>query len=157
MTPATTPGARRRAALFVVLAALMFLGPAYRQVFGQRSRFVRDWELFNEVGVGLVVAEFSARGPDGAETPVDRYAGLGYADRRLAPRWLRTMIGEAGVLQVAARLCQRLAPIDLRARARIATMDGWVPAFAGEHDLCQPLPPMRQIPGTRPRSHEDPR
>jgi hypothetical protein len=149
--------ARGRALLFLIVAALVFVTPAWRQVLGQRSRYVRDWELFNEVGVGLVVADFSRRDEDGSETAIDRYAALGYADRTLAPRWLRSMHGEAGMMHVARKLCERLGPVDLRAQAQIATMNGWVPAFAGENNLCGPLPPRPQIPGTRPRSHEDPR
>jgi len=145
-----------RAALFLAAAALIVLPPAYRQVFGQRSRFVRDWELFHEVGVGLAVVEFSARATDGTATAIDRYAALGYHDRRLAPRWLRTMVGDAGVLLVARKLCERLGPIDLRARGRLATMAGWKTRFAEEHDLCGPLPPRPIDPDTRPRSHEDP-
>lgn len=154
MTTANT--ARARAIVFVVIAAALLLMPAYRQVFGLRSRFVRDWELFNEVGVGLVVAEFTTRAADGREATIDRYAALGYADRKRAPRWLQTMSGEAGLLEVASKLCAKLGAVDLRARARIATMRGWVPVFTGEYDLCRPLPPRPQIPGTRPRSHEDP-
>jgi len=142
--------------VFVVVAAVLLLTPAYRQVFGLRSRFVRDWELFNEVGVGLVVAEFTVRDADGRETAIDRYAALGRAGGPAAPRWLRAMHGEAGLLRVAGELCKRLGPVDLRARARIATMRGWVPLHAGEHDLCRPLPPRPPIPGARPRGHEDP-
>lgn len=156
MTTVTRTTARARAAVFVVVAAALFLVPGLRQVFGLRSRFVHDWELFNEVGVGIVVAEFTTRAPDGREAPIDRYVALGYSDHRLAPRWLRLMAGEAGMLQVAGKLCERLGAVDLRAHAQIATMQGWVPAFAGEHDLCKPLPPRRQIQGTRPRSHVDP-
>lgn len=140
--------------MFVVLAGLMFAGPAYRQVFGRDSRFIRDWELFHEVGVGLVVAEFVTRDADGAEVAIDRYVALGYDDRRLAPRWLRSMVGEPGFLHVATKLCARLGSVDLRGRAQIATMQGWVTVFDGEQDLCEPLPPRRQIPGTRPRSHD---
>ncbi|WP_434416932.1 hypothetical protein [Nannocystis pusilla] len=151
----TTTATRTRALVFVAVAAGLMLMPAYRQVFGGRSRFVRDWELFNEVGVGLVVAEFSVRDGAGRETPIDRYAALG-RERRTAPRWLRTMTGEAGLLRVASELCGKLGAVDLRARAHIATMQGWVPLHAGEHDLCRPLPPRPQIPGTRPRGHEDP-
>ncbi|MCY1007812.1 hypothetical protein OV079_20095 [Nannocystis pusilla] len=151
----TTTATRTRALVFVAVAAGLVLMPAYRQVFGGRSRFVRDWELFNEVGVGLVVAAFSVRDADGRETPIDRYAALG-RERPTAPRWLRTMTGEAGLLRVAGELCGKLGAVDLRARASIATMRGWVPLHAGEHDLCRPLPPRPQIPGTRPRGHEDP-
>ncbi|MDC0715800.1 hypothetical protein [Nannocystis bainbridge] len=152
---ATTTTARRaRAIVFVAVAAGLLLIPAYRQLFGGRSRFVRDWELFNEVGVGLVVAEFSVRDGQGREAPIDRYAALG-RERATAPRWLRTMTGEAGLMRVAGELCARLGSVDLRARARIATMRGWVLLHAGEHDLCRPLPPRPQIPGTRPRGHED--
>ncbi|MDC0666986.1 hypothetical protein [Nannocystis radixulma] len=151
----TARRARARAIVFVVVAAALFLMPAYRQVFGLRSRFVRDWELFNEVGVGLVVAEFAVRGADGHETAIDRYAALGRPDRAAAPRWSRSMQGEAGLLRVAGELCTRLGPVDLRARASIATMNGWVPLHAGEHDLCRPLPPRPPVAGVRPRGHED--
>lgn len=142
--------------LFVVVAAFVLLAPAYRQVFGERSRYLRDWELFHELGVGLVVAEFSARAADGSLTPIDRHAALGYPDRRLAPRWLRTITGEGGVVLVARKLCDRLGPVDIRAHARIATMAGWIPAFAGEDDLCRPLPPRPIDPSTRMRSNVDP-
>ncbi len=142
--------------VFVVVAAFVLLAPAYQQVLRERSRYLRDWELFHEVGVGLVVADFSARAVDGGLTPIDRYAALGYADHRLAPRWLRTITGEGGVVLVARKLCDRLGPVDIRAHARIATMAGWIPSFAGEHDLCRPLPPRPIDPSTRMRSNVAP-
>lgn len=142
-----------RVVVFVVVAGFVALAPAYHHVFGGRSRFVRDWELFHEIGVGLAVVEYSVRAADGALTPIDRYAALGYDDRRLAPRWLRSITGEAGVMLVGRKLCERLGPVDLRAHARIATMAGWVTKFAGEDDLCRPLPPRPIDPSTRMRSH----
>lgn len=140
-------------AVFAVVAGSMALAPALPQVFGARSRFARDWELFHELGVGLARVEYSARAADGALAPLDRYAALGYADRRLAPRWLRSIEGEAGVVGVGRKLCERLAPVDVRVHAEIATMAGWVTKFAGEHDLCRPLPPRPIDPSTRMRSH----
>lgn len=151
------PGRRgaAQALVFVIVASFVGLAPGYHAIFGARSRYLRDWELFHELGVGLVVAEFSVRAEDGRLTAIDRYLALGYQDRKLAPRWLRTMIGEGGVALVARKLCERLGPVDLRANARIATMAGWVPAFAGEDDLCQPLPPRPVEPSRRMRSHGD--
>lgn len=144
---------RWRVAVFAAVAGFMALAPAWPQVLGERSRFARDWELFHELGVGLARVDYSVRARDGALTPIDRYAALGYADRRLAPKWLRTISGEAGVVAVGRKLCERLGAVEVRAHADIATMAGWVTKFAGEHDLCKPLPPRPIDPATRMRSH----
>ncbi len=48
---------------------------------------------------------------------------------------------------MARELCGKLGPVDLRARASIATMQGWVPLHAGEHDLYRPAALAAADPG----------
>ena len=132
----------------------MLASPAHR-VLGGRSRYLRAWMLYRDVGVGLVEARFVRRAADGSEQPVDRFVALGVR-RGSAPRALTHIEGEAGLHRVCTQLCAALGPgADLRVYARIATTSGWAEVERGEHDRCQPVPPRPVRPDVRPRSLHD--
>ncbi|MEZ4382599.1 MAG: hypothetical protein R3A79_14775 [Nannocystaceae bacterium] len=142
-----------RGAAWIALAAWIVGAPAYRQLGGGRARWMPTWDLYSSVGLDLVRARyFAVRTDAGGATrePIDRYAALGFDDRRKAPRWLRTIRGESGALKVGRALCERLDPgVGLQVEAEIATWDGWAPLFADVDDLCRPLPTRRA--SRRPR------
>ncbi len=117
-----------RAAAFVLIAGWILLSPAYVQILGRRSRFVRPWVMFRGSGVGLVDAEFYLRQPDGTLVPLDRFATLGYAGPSSAPDEVRRIRGEEGLRQATQSLAEALGTdADLRVRARLAGRRGWVP------------------------------
>jgi hypothetical protein len=137
-----------RGAAWIAFAAWIIGAPAYRPLAGGRARWMPTWDLYSNIGLDLVRARYFAvrRGPDGTEerAALDRYAALGYDDRRKAPRWLRTIRGDGGALKIGRQLCDRLGPgVAVQVEATIATWDGWEPIFADVDDLCQPIAPRR--------------
>ncbi|MCB9570381.1 MAG: hypothetical protein H6710_24745 [Myxococcales bacterium] len=134
-----------------LIAAWIVAAPAWRQLHGARTRWMPTWDMYAEPGLEIVRGRFLAVRGDHLEE-LDRYALLGHREPRAAPRWLRTIRGEAGALRVARALCERLGgDVAIRLDGQIATWDGWQPLFADVDDLCRPLGPR---PITRRRRHE---
>jgi hypothetical protein len=121
---------------FAAILALEVLGPFYRHVLHGRNPIFRNWVMYRGVGLGLVDVRFVRRLPDGGETPVDRFAALGYTGRADAPLDLWRIVGRDGLARVTERLCREAAG-DLRAHARLATNDGWEELLDGDEPLCE--------------------
>jgi hypothetical protein len=128
---------RLRTAAFAVLAAWILLSPAWPQVFGGRSPLIRPWVMFASRGSGLVVPEFSQNRPGADPVVLDRYAILGFDDRREAPAWVRRIQGRRGLARVVEALCRAAgADADLRVTARVATSRGWERLLVGDSNVC---------------------
>ena len=117
---------KRRGALFLFLTAWIWLGPAYRQVFGGESPYVNRWRMFSGVGLGLLEVKYERELPGGERERLDHYRLLGYRGRDDAPRSL-SHITDFGVAQrVGMALCRRLSPGSrVYLQARRAVLDGW--------------------------------
>lgn len=125
---------RLRSLMFVMIAAVVLLGPAYHQVFERHTRWLRPWMMFRDTAIELLDVEFRVRAANGTEQVIDRFETLGHPNPRTAPKWVRRVVK---IRKLSRELCQALGPgTDLRIYAQRATVDGWKPRFAGEKNLC---------------------
>lgn len=148
MLERATATASLRLAAIAAIAAWLLLAPAARQLAGSERRWLPAWDMYAEVGLGIVRARFYAVDELGQRTLLDRHRVLGRRDPRGGP--LTTLRGEAGVLRVARELCGHLGPgVKLQIDGQIATWSGWEPLLADADDLCRPLPPRPHRPTKR--------
>ncbi len=132
---------RARLVAFGLIVAFQFGGPFYRQVLHGQNPIFKNWVMYRGVGTGLVEVTFFQRDTPQRDTPVDRFAVLGF-ERRTAPETLFRIAGAKGFARVTRQLCERLGPnADLRAHAREATAHGWRPLARGHDNLCAPHDP----------------
>ncbi len=129
-----------RAAAFTVILAFMAFGPFYRQVLRGDQQIFRHWVMFSGIALGVVDATYRQRHRDGTEIEIDRFAALGYAEPRDAPRSIRLIKGRSGTDRVAEKLCRRLGPdADIRVTSRWASRQGWRPGYRGNRNFCRIL------------------
>lgn len=125
-----------RAALVLLLGALILLGPGYRQVLGLNSPWLRPWVMYsgfarNACDMGLYVDDL-----EGTVEVLDRFETLGrdawYTQSRRRRR-LRRKAVDGTILQV----CRRLPDPDrLRARVRCGSRHSWEIVYTGEEKAC---------------------
>lgn len=124
---------RLRLAAFLVIAAFMIAGPAAEQVLGLRTKLLRSWTMFSEIGFGVIDASFAIRQPDGTLVPLDRFEMLG------APRdgKLKRIEDRAELASIIERLCAAAGQgADIRVSARQAGRDGWRIVHADTRNAC---------------------
>lgn len=148
MLERATANAPLRLAAITAIAAWLLLAPAARQLDGSERRWLPAWDMYADLGIGIVRARFYAVDEHGQRALLDRHRVLGRRDPRGGP--LATLRGEAGVLRVARELCDRLGPgVKIQLDGEIATWSGWEPLLADIDDLCRPLPPRPHRPTKR--------
>lgn len=137
---------RLRLVAFAVLAAVIVLGPFYRQVLHGEMRAFRSWRMFRGLGHDVCDVRYSRVMPDGRAMDVDRYTLLGVARPPHAPRDIWMIESMAAAAELAQRLCEHLPPTerDLRLAARCGSRAGWLPASDGSRNFCAPAPGASQ-------------
>ena len=121
---------------FIVLAALMLLGPIYGHFFATGSGQYVGWRMYSRSSVGFCTVRYYQVDARGQRTPVDRIAALGYAGKRL-PRNLWRVPNLQTARLHGRKMCRRLpGKPDLRLDARCATKQGWDQVASGGVPLC---------------------
>jgi hypothetical protein len=123
---------------FVALAAVICLGPAYRQVLGRRSHVLRHWTMFYGFGSQICDVRYQRVRVDGDRDALDRFAILGdapVADDADGIRKIRTV---ERAEEIGRLLCERLptSERDVRLVARCGSKQGWKAASDGSRNLC---------------------
>lgn len=137
---------QRRVFALVLIGGFFVATPVIRQVFGLGNGWLRAWQMFAGLSTDLCEVQLYVRA-DGADTPVDRLAALGFDRRADAAPNQRLLKDVPAVVESAQAVCKKLGEgVDLRAVARCATMQGWEPALAREENLCAVARPVRARP-----------
>ena len=122
-----------RAAAFVLLLAWMLAGPIAKQVLGSKIPWLRDWAMFDPVGLGIIDARFfDARG--GSLRPVLSPLLGGH---NINISGYRGLVSDAEVVNASREMCASSGPdADIRVITRRATRRGWVAGRDGSENLC---------------------
>ena len=123
-----------RGTVFFALAAIIVLGPFYRQVLGGDSEWFRAWRMFRGNSIGICDVRYERRTDQGDE-PIDRFAVLGYDVWAEAPREIRS-IRENKLDDVTRRICKALPGADVRVTARCAQQSGWKTKRSPDRNAC---------------------
>jgi hypothetical protein len=123
-----------RGFVFVVLAAIIVLGPFDRQVLGGRSEWFRAWRMFRGNSIGICDVRYVRHTEQGDE-PIDRFEVLGYDVWAEAPREIRS-IRENKLDDVTRRICRALPGADVRVTARCAEQAGWKKKRSPDRNAC---------------------
>ena len=130
-----TAGAARSLVFVLVLAAIV-VGPGHLRWLVARST-LDGWSMYHDLGVGLVDARFVQVTASGARLDLD-FLMLLRSEPRPISRRLRSL-GEFEALGL--KLCAALGPgADVRAHARVATLEGWTVAATGDANVCAARP-----------------
>ena len=127
---------RLRFPIFIVLAALMLLGPVYGHFFATGSARYLGWRMYSRSSVGFCAVRYFTVDAQGRSTLVDHVRALGYADRPV-PKDLWRVPSLRAARVHGRKICQRLGGHpDVRLEARCASPDGWVEVASGGVPLC---------------------
>ncbi len=126
-----------RTLAFLAVAGFIIGGPMWKQGLDRRSQVLFQWVMFSGYGTDVCDVRYVEVAADGARTPVDRYAVLGYDTKADAPGSIKKMKDLAAAKAVGKKLCRKLPEgTDLRTRVRCATKDGWRTMSKAEENLC---------------------
>lgn len=131
------PSLVARGAVFCVLVAYFTIGPAFKQVLGADTPYLRSWRMYSN-RFPICEVRYLRTDSAGPSSPVDRFELL-EEPRATAPLALRRIENPGEAVAIAARLCSRAGDDDeIRAYVRCASLegDGWSVEMAGEEDLC---------------------
>jgi hypothetical protein len=133
-----------RVLVFLALAAIICLGPAYRQVLGRRSDVLRHWTMFHGFGSQICDVRYVRHRGDGELEAVDRFEMLASAQATDDTSGLRTIRTVERAEAIGTQLCARLPAgnRDLRLVARCGSKQGWKPASDGSRNLCASFDPI---------------
>jgi hypothetical protein len=127
---------RLRFPIFIVLAALMLLGPIYGHFFATGSASYLGWRMYSRSSTGFCAVRYSEVDARGHSTTVDRVRALGYAGRAV-PKDLWRVPNLRAARQHGRKMCKRVGgKPDLRLEARCADPAGWIVAATGVVPLC---------------------
>lgn len=144
-----------RTVFALIVAAWVTLSPAYKQVFRQKSYWVRPWVMFSGSNLDVCRVSFTKREADGELTSIDRYAVMGHADWRETPRSFRKLGDEQAALAQARQLCRKLGGAEVLADVACATRKGWEQRVEPTTNVCQRSPaPMLREEGLPPVASE---
>lgn len=126
-----------RSLVFVLVLAAIVVGPGHlRWLVAPRST-LDGWSMYHDLGVGLVDARFVQVTASGARLDLDPLKLLRSEPRPISRR-LRGL-GEFEALGL--KLCAALGPgAEVRAHARVATLEGWTVAATGDVNVCAARP-----------------
>ena len=123
-----------RRALFVVLAAWMLGGPAYRQVFDGDNQHVREWRMFGTRAARTCRVIFEVQ-TDAGWTPVSRWELEGFGRSPWPGVATRMLDTPQAAERAGRRLCARVdGPLRFRQRCGHARR-GWG-AWTTSAPLC---------------------
>jgi hypothetical protein len=129
-----------RTVFALIVAAWVTLAPAYRQVLGHKSYWVRPWVMFSGSNLDVCRVSFTKREADGALTPIDRYEVMGHADWRETPRSFRKLADEKVALAQGRQLCRKLGGAEVFADVACATRKGWEQRVEPTTNVCERAP-----------------
>lgn len=124
-------------AAYLALAIFIVLGPAVTQVFGYRTVWIRPWQMYRDVGVGILRGEFvlTRKGEEiGRETPLE------FFDLRRYPeinhyRFDKRVRAEEDLARVAEERCEMLEiGVVLGFEGYRGAVQGWAPLSIP--DIC---------------------
>lgn len=126
-----------RLVVFVLLAAYIAVGPAFKQLYGGRSPLVRGWVMYRAYGTAGCDVRFYQRTETG-DVRLDRFALLEEGPWYDMPVEQRRITSRAEVQAITRDLCNALGPgADLRIDARCGGIDGWQTFASREANLCR--------------------
>jgi len=126
-----------RLLVVVLVTGWVFGGPAYRQAFGGKTKWVPRWRMFAGVGHNVCQARFVQVHPDGTRERLDRWEVLGRDKWAKKSANFRRIEGKIEVFDTAYALCRKLGDdADVRAFAKCGSRKGWPIRVTGKKNLC---------------------
>ncbi len=122
---------------YLALAIFIVLGSAVTQVFGYSTIWIRPWQMYRDVGVGILRGEFilTRKGEEiGSETPLEFFGLTRYPEINHY-RFDKRVRAEEDLARVAEERCETLEPgVVLGFEGYRGTVQGWVPLSVP--DIC---------------------
>jgi hypothetical protein len=127
-----------RLVLVIVTVGWIFGGPAYRQLFDGKVKWVPRWVMFAGLGHKICSTRFVQIHEDGTEEALDRWDVLGRDKWSKRSNGTRRIMGSAEVYDTGSALCRKLGEgADVRAIAKCGSRKGWHEKFRGRRNLCE--------------------
>lgn len=125
-----------RGTMVILLALVIWGGPAYRQLFDGPEPWALKWMMFSGIGMGMLGVHFEAETPSGVRRTIvwDQFQPPRAPDARFQVARAREL---HQVARRAAEICQGLGSgTKLHVSVRRATQEGWKVIGSPDWDLC---------------------
>lgn len=122
--------------IFILITVFIFMGPAYRQVFGGKNKIFRNWVMWSGKGIGLYDLRLYEIDENGNAKFINYKNELKVKGNSSKNRRLRRLRRKADVKEVAKLICKKLPKSHIQMNLRLARKDGWETVYSKNTNIC---------------------
>lgn len=122
--------------IFILITIFVFLGPAYRQVFGGKNKIFRNWVMWSGKGIGLYDLRLYKINNSGEKIFINYKEELKIKGSFGKNRRLKRLTNKNDVRKITKLICNKKYGSDIRMDLRLAKKDGWKTVYDKETNIC---------------------